>query len=97
GVLAPDDRELILETRARRRQVVHKEGGAKYRDCERQQPHQPGILNVDAAGTGGALVEIDDAEPHQERREELNAADADIAAGCVQTEPPALPPIGIKE
>ncbi len=80
----------------RRGQVVHEEDGAEHRDDDRQHPHQPGIRQIEAAG-GRRLVEIDQADAHQDRSEQLHAGDADIAAGCVEAERPALHPVGIEE
>ncbi len=77
-------------------QVVHEEHRADHCDCDRQHPHQTGVLQIDAADRR-RLVEIDQADAHQDRREQLHAGDADIAAGRVQAERPALHAVRIEE
>src|SRR6202000_3070960 len=56
----------------------------------------PGVLEIDT-GDRCRLVEIDEADTHQDRREQLDTADTDVAAGGVEAKRPALHAIGIEE
>ncbi len=96
GVLVADDRELVLEGRARRGEVVHEEDRAEHRDRDRKEPHQAGVLEIDSLDRRG-LVEVDQADAHQDRRQQLDAAHADVSASCVQSERPALHAVRIEE
>ena len=96
GMLAPDDGDLVPERRLGRGEVVHEENRAEHRDGQRQDPHQAGVLEVDARDRR-RLIEVDQADPHQDGRQQLHAADADIAAGRVEAERPALHAVGIEE
>ena len=96
GVLALDDRELVLERGLGRGQIVHEEDGAKQRNGERQHPHQSGVLKVDASD-GRRLIEVEKTDTHQNWRQQLDAADADIPASGVQAKRPALHAVGIEE
>ncbi len=96
GVLAPDDRELILEAGAGGRDVVHEEHRPEHRDDDRQEPHQTRVLQIGAANRH-ALIQIDDPEHHQDRGEKLHAAHADVAAGRVEPERPAFHPVREEE
>ena len=77
-------------------EVVHEENRAEHRDGQRQDPHQAGVLQVDPRNRR-RLIEVDQADPHQDGRQQLHAADADIAAGRVEAERPALHAVGIEE
>ncbi len=98
-MLPLDDDQLVLERRACLGEIVHVERGADYRDRQRQQPHQPGVLNVEASSRALRCrqIEVDNAEAHQDRGQQLDAADADIPAGRVQAERPALHPVRVEE
>ncbi len=50
GVLALDDRKLVLDRGLGRGQVVHEEDSPEHRDDDRQHPLQSGIRQIETAG-----------------------------------------------
>src|SRR5712692_853638 len=61
-----------------------------------QYPHQSGVLKIDSVRGRGRLVEAEKTNTHQDGRQQLDAADADIAASRVQAKRPALHAVGIE-
>jgi hypothetical protein len=97
GVLAAEDRQLIPQGGACVGEIVHEQERPRDGDCQRQQPHQPGVRQIDAAGAGRRQVQIDQSQTQKDGGEQLQAADSDIAAGGVEPQRPAFHAIGIEE
>ena len=64
---------------------------------ERRDPHQSGVLEIDAAPGGGCHVKIDNAEAQQQRDNQLHDADAEIPHACVPAERRTLQAGGVEE